>query len=1290
MGWTDTVKKFFSRDTTGKVSELARGSSGENIMPQMGPGAPNSGMGGAYQQLSTMLSVDADLMLRYSDYENMDDYPEISCLTRDCKVAILDVPKNSTPGGDMAIAGIKWESLGSLAARREQYPDEPLYVLAIDHARRKIVPARANGPVKTGSNVPVVKVTFEEHRSSPGKEKRRWSIRCTPEHLFMLRAGHYVPAQALKAGDRLMPCSDGVGKNGYLRVRDPFFVDAHRSTIYHNIHTLVAEEFLLGGPVPVGHVVHHIDEDKTNAHPANIVVESRAAHTKIHEIVQRPEIRARIAAKITDRWADPVKKLQMSNAISAGKQRASAVRAPSTSLSGNPEPKGILSDEHRQKIAEAHTIPLAADVVRVAVQTSHSISEAARKLHVDDSTLARRMSKMGITRSELGQCVQTIHEGEAAYANHVVVSVEPDGYDDVYDIEVPEYHNFACEGVFVHNSALDIYADDATIIDAVHGRVIWATSKDKIVRDIINDLLHRRIRIEEDIWVAIRTMGKYGNIFCEVVVNEKGVLGLNWLPPPTMRRIIDGRGNLVGFVQDPSGMFAFNIATRDDLEKLRVKRDGSSAVFFYPWEVVHWRLRGKQMRALYGYSLLDSARWIWKRLIMLEDSSLVCKLTKSPSRFAFYVDTGEMPPREARAMVDEVRRRYKKKRIVDPSTGKLDFRINPMCLSLDTRIPLLNGTTRPLRDLIMDHEGGVQNYVYSMDPATKRVKPGKISWAGVTRRNARVVRVTLDNCQEIIATPDHQFLLRDGTYKQAQLLESGDSVMPLYRGINPGGYEYVVNQDHRERGPEKWKALVPVHRMVAEHFYGDLTERQVHHIDDRKRNNYPENLEALAPEEHSSRHSGEKARRMRRWNKSEAHSKQTSHYNRVYDKGQNIVAYNRSPQHEADNAVRSEKIAIKYPDGLLPELRRLVQENATLKISDAVVAMRKLPIHEEFCELNANRKKVQFDLYHARKIIHRDGHRDWQDFCASATVNHKIASVEWLDGTMDTGCITVDGWHNFAVDSGVFVKNSQDEDIFIPTRAGKEASRVEVLSGPDYDDTNVLGYFLKKLYAAIRIPPQYLGGTETTNRAALTQEDVQFARLELRIQHEFVSGLSQVVRVHLAALNIDPDSVQWDLRMPAPSSIFEMQQIEVWNARAALAAALRDFFTMPWIVANIFHMSEEDALFASEAKKNEDEATAMAQAQTQAEIMQKFPELGPMGAMGAMGVPPEGEQGQAGAYEDVRKEIRRVLAENSGSNNEVLRLLNRIEPALNRVERKVLSSNRAENARGQNRVMIAR
>ncbi len=477
------------------------------------------------------------------------------------------------------------------------------------------------------------------------------------------------------------------------------------------------------------------------------------------------------------------------------------------------------------------------------------------------------------------------------------------------------------------SAALDIYADDATVADTVHGKVIWGVSKDKVVRDIINDLLDRRIKIEDDIWTAIRTFVKYGNAYAEIIVNEKGVLGLNWLPPPTVRRIVDMRGNLLGFVQDPTGAFSFQLSNKEDLDRLKTAEGLNGAVFFESWQVIHWRMRGKQMRALYGFSLLDSVRWVWKRLLMLEDSSLVCKLSKAPARFAFYIDTGEIPPREARAIVDDVRRRYKKKKIIDPSTGRVDFRFNPL---------------------------------------------------------------------------------------------------------------------------------------------------------------------------------------------------------------------------------------------------------------------------------------------------------------------------------------------------------EQSEDFFIPTRAGKDATRVEVLSGPDYDDTGVLEYFRKKLYGGLRIPPQYLGGTEVTNRAALTQEDVQFARLEMRIQREFIGGLNQVVRVHLAALNIDPDSVKWALRMPAPSSIFEMQQVEVWNARAALAGALQPFFTNPWIMANIFHLSDEDALFASEAKQHETEQQALAQAQAQADVMQRFPELGPEGAL-ALGAP-SGMGGQdmgPGGMEDVKRRVDKALTEMKNSNERVLQAVRNTDATVSQVGRRL-------------------
>ena len=69
----------------------------------------------------------------------------------------------------------------------------------------------------------------------------------------------------------------------------------------------------------------------------------------------------------------------------------------------------------------------------------------------------------------------------------------------------------------------------------------------------------------------------------------------------------------------------------------------------------------------------------------------------------------------------------------------------------------------------------------------------------MTKANAEVISVTLDNGETIICTPDHRFMLRDGSYKAAAELTPDDSLMPLYRkisdkrepGITIDGYEMV-------------------------------------------------------------------------------------------------------------------------------------------------------------------------------------------------------------------------------------------------------------------------------------------------------------------------------------------------------------------------------------------------------------------------------------------------------------------------------------------------------------------
>lgn len=66
-------------------------------------------------------------------------------------------------------------------------------------------------------------------------------------------------------------------KNGYKT-----FIDENGQEQY--VHIRVMEK-KLGGPIPEGHVVHHIDEDKDNNRPENLVAIPRGVHGRIHSSV---------------------------------------------------------------------------------------------------------------------------------------------------------------------------------------------------------------------------------------------------------------------------------------------------------------------------------------------------------------------------------------------------------------------------------------------------------------------------------------------------------------------------------------------------------------------------------------------------------------------------------------------------------------------------------------------------------------------------------------------------------------------------------------------------------------------------------------------------------------------------------------------------------------------------------------------------------------------------------------------------------------------------------------------
>ena len=120
------------------------------------------------------------------------------------------------------------------------------------------------------------------------------------------------------------------------------------------------------------------------------------------------------------------------------------------------------------------------------------------------------------------------------------------------------------------------------------------------------------------------------------------------------------------------------------------------------------------------------------------------------------------------------------------------------CFSGDTLVALADGRNVSFTELIAEQRAGKEHFCYTIRHDGK-IGLERILNVRQTKTDAEIVRVTLDNGESLTCTPDHLFMLRDGTYKAAAELCSDDSLMPLYRkfsdarepGMTINGYEMV-------------------------------------------------------------------------------------------------------------------------------------------------------------------------------------------------------------------------------------------------------------------------------------------------------------------------------------------------------------------------------------------------------------------------------------------------------------------------------------------------------------------
>ncbi len=179
------------------------------------------------------------------------------------------------------------------------------------------------------------------------------------------------------------------------------------------------------------------------------------------------------------------------------------------------------------------------------------------------------------------------------------------------------------------------------------------------------------------------------------------------------------------------------------------------------------------------------------------------------------------------------------------------------CFAGNTKIALTDGRELSFEDLVKEHTAGKDHYCYTI------LKNGNIGIRKIlhprrTKKDAEVIKVVLDNGEEIICTPDHKFMLRDGSYSEAQSLRHGVSLMPLRRQLSRLGKRITITGYELVYDPKDLRWIF-THMLADEYntqkgYYTISQGEHRHHKDFNKRNNDPTNILRLTKEGHLRLH----------------------------------------------------------------------------------------------------------------------------------------------------------------------------------------------------------------------------------------------------------------------------------------------------------------------------------------------------------------------------------------------------------------------------------------------------
>ena len=428
--------------------------------------------------------------------------------------------------------------------------------------------------------------------------------------------------------------------------------------------------------------------------------------------------------------------------------------------------------------------------------------------------------------------------------------------------EVANYNevDFAIEDIV--NEAVTFGDNDSNAVEldlsSIDDEILSEKVKDFIYEswEKINNLLdlntsiHRRFK---SFYIDGRL--SYQKVIDKASVSNNGLLNIIQLDPrfvTKFRNVEYDKANHTIQAVDEYFIYNENIAETNNKTKQNKNSNFKEALKLNKESITYVTSGITDSNSGYAISWLHKAVKPANQLRMMENALVVYRITRAPERRVFYVDTSGMTKTKAEQYLKNLKANYRNRMSYDPDSGSFKDSRHLMtmqedywmprnastgkgtevstlpggCFAMDTKVSLLDGRERSIAEIRDEMETGKELWTYSVNPETGKVAAGLISWAGVTQKSAEVMKLTLDNGEEIICTPDHKFPVYGKGFVRADELLENESMMPLYRKNEQ--ISKTKKLDYEQYFDNESKKWVYTHRMVANELKGSKVKTFVY------------------------------------------------------------------------------------------------------------------------------------------------------------------------------------------------------------------------------------------------------------------------------------------------------------------------------------------------------------------------------------------------------------------------------------------------------------------------------